>query len=208
MATQADFIANPWRFLKNNILLVNLSGGTAKVGNFMIVAKPRSAAYALGMFNRASDVFELVPVAAGSAGSFQAWWCPYTQDETHHAVIGAAADFCFTSQIDGCSIGLGHETAAGDKLVVHSNEARVTDPAAQAAAQDAMIRARGGATIRSVFGPASYRVDSKGQRRYEGTVVGWRDPAGAPRGWAFKTQTYELLALAPKRYKLKSLITM
>ncbi|WP_439579866.1 hypothetical protein, partial [Elioraea sp.] len=69
------------------------------------------------------------------------------------------------------------------------------------------IRALGGQTIHKVFGPSSYRVDSKGVSRYNGTVVGWRGPNGAGP-WEFRTQTFEQLAPAPAKYRLKALVKM
>jgi hypothetical protein len=212
MATQADFLADPWGFLKEHILLSLATGGTGRIREFKIVAKPRNVAYAVsGVFKTKSDVFELIPQPDGTAGTFQAWWCPYMQNETHHVVVGNGADFCFTTTINGCSIGLGHETATGDKLVVHSNEARAAGygtVAGQAPAQEAQIRNLGGATIKGVFGPASYRVDSQNVGRFTGTVVGWRDPNANPRQWVFRTQTYEQVAVVPDKYKLKKLIKM
>lgn len=212
MATQADFIADPWGFLKKHVLLSLNTGGTGIIREFKIIAKPRNVAYAVsGPFSSSSDVFELIPQPANTPGSFLAWWCPYMQNETHTAVIGPGADFCFTTAINGCTIGLGHETAMGNKLVIHSNEAQAAGPntvAGQSQAQKAQVRAHGAGALNSIFQPKHYRHDSKGVSRYTGTVVGWRDPNAATPRWVFKTQTYEQTAVVPDKYKMKKLIQM
>ena len=141
-----------------------------------------------------------------AAGYFEGYWCPYEREETKFAVIGNQVPFCFTATITGCSIGLGHETANGDKLIIHSNHG--SSPAeglTVAQTQEADIRNLGGATVHKVFGPASYRLDSKGAGRYTGTVVGWRGSGH----WEFRTQTYEQLPqLSPQKYHLNKLIKM
>jgi hypothetical protein len=212
MPTQADFLNNPWDFLKHHIVLMGMEGyGDAGVKWFKLTPRPRNKAYAVStIFNIKSDVFVLEGLLGGStAGYFQAYWCPYEREETKFAVIGTAANFCFTAQISGCSIGLGHETGAGDKLIIHSNHG--STPAqgltvAQTQEQD--IRALGGQTIHKVFGPSNYRLDSRGRGRYQGTVVGWRGPNGAGP-WEFRTQTYEQLPqLSPEKYALHKLVKM
>lgn len=209
MATQADFLNNPWNFLSSHIVLMGMEGyGDAGVKWFKLEKYDRQKAYAVStIFNLKSDVFLLKGhIAGATAGYFQAYWCPYEREETKFAVVGSAQNFCFTATITGCSIGLGHETANGDKLVIHSNHgSTAAEGKSVAETQEDDIRGLGGATIKSVFGPANYRTDSKGKGRYTGTVVGWR---GSGR-WEFRTQRYEQYAqLAPQKYKLKGLVSM
>jgi hypothetical protein len=208
MANQADFLANPWDFLKKHLVVMGMEGyGAAGVKWFKLEPYPRTSAYAVGTFGTQSDVFILKGhIAGATAGYFQAYWCPYEREKTKFAVIGTAAQFAFTATITGCSIGLGHETATGDKLVVHSNRGSTPDTGLTVAqTQEAAIRAKGGQTIHKVFGPSGYRLDSSGTSRYTGTVVGFR---GAGH-WEFRTQRYEQLPqLAPQKYKLKGLAKM
>lgn len=209
MATQADFINDPWKFLKDHLVVMGMEGyGAAGVKWFKLEKMPKSQAYVSStIFNIKSDVFLLKGhIAGATAGYFQAYWVPYEREETKFGMVSTAAPFAFTATITGCSIGLGHETATGDKLVIHSNHGS-TPAVGQTVAQtqEADIRALGGATIHKVFGPANYRLDSSGTSRYTGTVVGYR---GSGR-WVFKTQRYEQLPqLVPQKYKLKSLVDM
>lgn len=209
MATQADFIAHPWDFLGKHIIIMGMEGyGAAGLKWFKLEKYDRSKAYAVStIFDIKSDVFLLKGHLAGTTtGYFQAYWCPYEREETKFAIIGTGADFAFTATITGCSIGLGHETAGGDKLVIHSNHG--STPAqgktvAETQADD--IRNLAGGTLKTVFGPQQYRLDSKGNSRYTGTVVGYRGSGH----WEFRTQSYEQLPqLAPQKYKLKKLIKM
>lgn len=209
MATQADFLADPWDFLKKHIVVMGMEGyGAAGLKWFKLERYPRTSAYAVStIFDIHSDVFILKGHLGGpTAGYFQAYWCPYEREETKFAVVGTAANFVFTATITGCSIGLGHETANGDKLVIHSNHGSTPQHGMTVAqTQEADIRALGGQTIHKVFGPSSYRVDSSGNGRYTGTVVGFRGTGH----WEFRTQRYEQLPqLAPQKYKLKGLVKM
>ena len=121
MATQADFLNNPWEFLKKHIVMMGMEGyGAAGIKFFKLEPYPLAQAYATStIFNIRSEVFVLKGHIAGpTAGFFNAYWCPYEREETKFAVIGNLADFCFTATITGCSIGLGHEAANGAKLIV------------------------------------------------------------------------------------------
>jgi hypothetical protein len=209
MADQADFINNPWKFLKDHIILMGMEGyGAAGPKWFKLEKYDRQKAYAVStVFNIKSDVFLLKGHFGGTtAGHFQGYWCPYEREETKFAVIGSAHDFCFTATITGCSIGLGHETGGGDKLIIHSNHGSTpTDGMTVAQTQEHDIRSIGGATLKTVFGPSGYRTNSKGQGRYTGTVVGWRGSGH----WEFRTQRYEQLPqLMPQKYKLKNVVKM
>uniref|UniRef100_UPI003F6E813A hypothetical protein n=1 Tax=Elioraea sp. TaxID=2185103 RepID=UPI003F6E813A len=131
MPTQADFLNDPWDFLKSHLVLMGMEGyGAAGVKWFKLVQVPRTSAFAVStIFNVKSDVFRLVGHLGGAtAGYFQAYWCPYEREETKFAVIGTAANYCFTAEISGCSIGLGHETGTGDKLIIHSNHGSTPAP--------------------------------------------------------------------------------
>lgn len=214
MATQADFLNNPWEFLKKHIVMMGMEGyGAAGIKFFKLEPYPLAQAYATStIFNIRSEVFVLKGHIAGpTAGFFNAYWCPYEREETKFAVIGNLADFCFTATITGCSIGLGHEAANGAKLIVHSNHGSTPDTGAGlnvAQTQERDIRNIGGTTIHKVFGPSGYRLDSKGRSKYTGTVVGWRGAGGAGP-WEFRTQTYEQLPqLSPQKYKLHKVVKM
>jgi hypothetical protein len=212
MPTQADFLNDPWDFLRHHIVLMGMEGyGDAGVKWFKLTRLARNTAYAVSTVSQIkSDVFQLDGHRDGPTdGYFQAYWCPYQREETKYAVIGTAANFCFTAQISGCSIGLGHETDTGHTLIIHSN--RGSTPAegltvAQSQEQD--IRRLAEHTLRRVFGPSDYRLDSKGRARYQGTVVGWRGPNGAGP-WQFRAQIYEHLPqITPRKYRLRKLVKM
>lgn len=211
---QADFLNDPWEFLEKHIVMMGMEGyGAASIKLFRLEPYPLTQAYATDtIFSTRSEVFVLKGHIAGPAtGFFNAHWCPYEREETKFAVIDNQADYCFTATITGCSIGLGHETVNGSKLIVHSNHGSTPDTAAGldvAQTQERDIRGLGGATIHKVFGPSSYRLNSRGQGRYTGTVVGWRGPGGAGP-WEFRTQTYEQLPQpAPQKYRLHKLVKM
>ena len=210
MASQADFLADPWTFLKSHLVVMGMEGyGAGGVKWFRLRKYDKTKAYSVStIFDIKSSVFVLEGHLAGAtAGYFQGYWCPYEREATKFAVIGTAANYCFTATITGCSIGLGHETPAGDKLIIHSNHG--STPAigrTVAETQSDDITALGGHGLKTTFGPASYRLDTAGRSRFTGTVVGYRTAAA---GWEFRTQTYEQYAqLAPQKYKIHSLVKM
>lgn len=74
--------------------------------------------------------FELVEakkyrLVAGT--EFDAYWCPYKQDEVHAVTLSGEADRMFTATMNGCSFGVGIPSLDGAVRVAHANSTEVKE---------------------------------------------------------------------------------
>jgi hypothetical protein len=137
------------------------------------------------------------------ADGFEAYWLAYEDNKSKRAVLGTAARFMFTANMDGCSFGFGSKTGTGEVLVAHANAAQVgTDAAesgkplyearkAQAEAQFAMLQKKMEPGTLAVLNPPAYadpfhdpESDATDVYKYAATVVGILEPSG----WDFYCQ--------------------
>jgi hypothetical protein len=119
---------------------------------------------------------------------FVAYFCPFKEKETHGTVISSAANLMFTTQMDGCSLGIGSPTTTGDRLIFHANAGG--QPSVATNTQDASLRANfsaGNTLIQQIWGPADYRESRKGTF-YKATTFGVRTPT--TNTWSFYSQRY------------------
>jgi hypothetical protein len=133
---------------------------------------------------------------------FPAYWLAYEKNKAKRAVLGTAARFMFTADMDGCSFGFGSKTDTDEVLVGHANAYATGDNAAaqgepahrarkaQADRQYEMLRKKmKPGTLRVLF-PHAYadpfhdNDPSSNVEKYAATVVGIRDDSG----WTFYCQ--------------------
>ena len=53
--------------------------------------------------------------------SFNAYWCPYNEDDVRWIAVADMADYMFTPKMTGCSFGVGIPAADGTVCVAHAN---------------------------------------------------------------------------------------
>ena len=78
------------------------------------------APVAVNRFGVPMDVFDLRSNGAGAHNGVPAYICNYTANQYHSVDIGNAADFCFTTNLNGCTFGIG-PVVNNTRRVTHSN---------------------------------------------------------------------------------------
>lgn len=134
MTAISDFVANPSQFLRNNLLRANfqlnpLDGQDVRM--FKFVAHPYQAtklsdgsaipSYALVPVSQNERITLRADPAARDRDYLNAYWCNYGDDSQYAITVAGAADFMFTSNMDGCSFGVGSATPTGARRVSHIN---------------------------------------------------------------------------------------
>jgi hypothetical protein len=136
----------------------------------------------------------LNPASVG--GIFQAYWCPYAQNQTFHCMLNTDSRYMFTATMDGCSFGIGSQTGDGACQVGHANEgsfgARYEDTFGidgarqfQRSEQENRLKHLLGNDI-SVINPLHYMSDHDGALVLKSTTFGYRNGMT----WEFYTQKY------------------
>ncbi len=215
MPAAADLMADPVGFMGENIVIVTMQGDLSNpifngVVNLKLWTRPRAVLRGrkrnwrnsrVGVYYLQPHVAPVYyPDAVIDNTQIPAYFCPYNGNATYGTVVAGGADLAFTTQMDGCSFGVGSATATGDRLVFHANTAAPT-PGAQANAQDQQLRTafQGQNTqIATIWGPADYRV-SRGGTSYKATTFGVRTPGanGGAHIWRFYSQRYTLDTQGP-----------
>jgi hypothetical protein len=198
-----DFVAHPRTFLQNNVLrvLFQLAPTPGHIRQFKFEAKPYTA-------TRLSDntqvpCYSLMPVLgqertillrnAPSANRdfLDAYWCPYDDDAMHSIVVDGAANFMFTSNMDGCSFGVGSQTPTGARRVAHVN-LRSQGPSSHAAQRGTLTV---GGLDRHMVDPDAYMSSPLQPTAIYGeikaTTIGIRNRATGH--WSFYYQHYRLI---------------
>jgi hypothetical protein len=224
-----DLVNDPVGFMRENIVIVNDSGNTAGgdqsvtngttafqlVSYPAIVGFPHSGVTGTRRKQRGNmEVFELKPIAslgflAGGGAVIDpfpitAFFCPYAAGSTFGTMVTNASRLMFTTQMDGCSFGVGSATPNGDRLVYHSNMPAVNS-VAQEFAQDGALHtafSMQNTHIQTVAAPSLYRTSRKGTL-YKATTFGVAD---ANNVWSFWTQQYTIERATPRKYAFKQLI--
>ena len=104
-------------------------------------------------------VFDLVPAAHArlfdrGAESMRVYWCKFGTGETFSVILGTAAEFMFTTKMDGCTFGIGSEAPDGTVLVCHANRTGV-NAIARAAQMESVTETLG--TVTATVSPVNYR---------------------------------------------------
>lgn len=132
MTAISDFVANPRHFLRHNILRSRWAGSTLN--------PERSVKFELKTFQGTDlatgnpiNAYEIVPLFRNQAANawttpgarnttyLPVYFCPYSDNESHSIVLGDNADFMFTTNMDGCTFGIGSATPTGARRVAHIN---------------------------------------------------------------------------------------
>jgi hypothetical protein len=196
MSVVDQLIANPLAFLDKNILVPGIYGPPRdsmknEPIDMQLVAMPPADGFAkkhgeqLGIY--VVTVPSLVDGIVGRGGvkddkSFKAYFCSYEPGQVFGTIVGAKANFMFTAQMDGCSLGVGHKTADGNRLVYHANKG------GNATLQQQDLDAKlGVGNQAAVLGPSDYRVES-GIGHLASTTIGIRTPS--TNDWHFYAQIY------------------
>ena len=141
--------------------------------------------------------------AGYDANYFEAFWCPYDQNKVYGVNLDNTADFFFTPQMDGCTLGMG-STAQGCVRVAHANAARVGNAAGkdgQRTTQQAMLMSEISGPMETVR-PASYMADhGDAAQVLKSTTFGVRNGAD---DWQIYCQRYE--RRSPTRAFLRDLV--
>jgi hypothetical protein len=199
----ADFVAHPRTFLRNNIVRARfqMPDNATHVRPFKLTRKP-------GLGTRLADgaqipIYEIEPVIGQELTIFQrngtsrdrdylnAYWCPYDPGQMHAIVVADAANFMFTTNMDGCSFGVGHAAPDGSRRVAHTNMWGVVPNSR--GAQNMMLQVAG--YDRIIINPNEYMQTPLVPTALNGeikiTTFGVRNPASGH--WSFWYQQYRLL---------------
>ena len=134
MTAISDFVANPSQFLRNNLLRANfqlnpLDGQDVRM--FKFVPHPYQGtklsdgstipSYALTPVGQSERITLRADPNALNRDYLNAYWCNYAVDLQFAIIVANAADFMFTSNMDGCTFGVGSPAANGACRVSHIN---------------------------------------------------------------------------------------
>jgi hypothetical protein len=128
------------------------------------------------------DVFDLRSNGGGPQNGLSAYICNYTPNQHHSIDIANAADFCFTTNLNGCTFGIG-PVANNTRRVTHSN--RGGNTLLQRADIQAAHGAGPGLAGITLLEPAQYRRLGGGGA-LQATVFGIRNGLN----WKFYFQSY------------------
>jgi hypothetical protein len=223
MTAAQNLVNNPVNFMNQNIVIVEMMGDTAPlftIGVTSVTLLQRPTANVTGHMrgnpNASVDVYFLVPdpvpgwmMFGGNVADpnpFNVYFCPYQGGETHGTMISNGANLMFTTQMDGCSLGIGSTTQAGDRLIFHANRGGKSKQAIRAQEQSLRQEFRNLYThIERIWEPKDYRI-SRGGTYYKATTFGVRDPLNA---WSFYSQRYTTEAVYPvTTYSLKHVLNV
>ena len=123
----ADFVEDPDEFLKDNILQSLWSGNPLRgpVRRFSFELAPFQGRKLID--GNLIPVYRLIPLEHLVHGTrrnrdyLKAYFCPFGVNETHAIMVAGEADFMFTTNMDGCTFGVGSEAPGGARRVSHCN---------------------------------------------------------------------------------------
>jgi hypothetical protein len=130
-------------------------------------------------WSKPTNIYKITPAKYNDPDGFAAYVCPYADNSVNFKMLGSAADFMFTGDMDGCSFGIGMPNSNGDVRVGHSNaQARATGtnfspnfgPQRTAQRQDLVTGGAGQAIVE----PAAYRDNPPLGTEYKAVTVGLR----------------------------------
>ena len=137
MTAAKDFKDEPLDFMKENVVLVRYGYsdewkktlkdffGSSLIGGVVtLTLAPLTGGNTVAYDKRGTKL----PVYALRNGAnkptneqIHAYWCPYSANQTLGVMLGDAADFMFTAEMSGCTLGLGSSNKDGSRMVYHSN---------------------------------------------------------------------------------------
>jgi len=210
-AARARFLSDPLGFMNDNVIVVTFEGadtdtlGDTPLDLCLIERAPLGGTAAklgrpLGLFAIGTAGFAACVSYVKSVSSpFRAYFCPYRGGQTLGTVIGSKADFMFTTQMDGCSLGIGMANGMGERLIYHSNVG------GNVGAQQTQLTGKMGVGIETVWEPKSYRMEF-GQSELCSTTFGVRHRL--LNTWRFYAQTYQRRYSNPDKFYLRDVKTV
>lgn len=195
MTAVGKFLADPFGFLQDNVILVpftdiaadRLDDAPIDMTFYSLPAKDAVASQMgkpLGLYFLTRPAAIYNPQAIKDGRTFKAYFCPYAENDTLGTVIGKKADYMFTTAMDGCTLGIGSANAQGSRMIYHSNLAKLGE-GGQASGQASVISMTLGASLEAMFQPKDYRYEF-GVSSLLSTTFGVR----AGNNWNFYAQTY------------------
>ncbi|WP_347986347.1 hypothetical protein [Methylomonas sp. AM2-LC] len=197
-----NFLIDPIDFMKNNLVVphhAQIGSNQADSGiHTMCLVKSSVPARQNG-----KDVDKWILMKYSSrinpatlGGVFEAYWCPYSQNQTLTCVLNTESRYMFTATMDGCSFGIGSQTGDGACRVAHANESGFglkhenifgMDGARQfqRSEQEQRLKHQLGNNIQ-VINPLNYMADFDGALELKSTTFGYRKAMT----WEFYTQKY------------------
>jgi len=197
-----NFLIDPIDFLEKNLVIPNHGNigstqGDSGIRTMCLVRSPNPARklgqnvdrWFLGLHDP-----RIAPDRIGAI--FDAYWCPYSQNQTLTCMLGLDSPYMFTATMDGCSFGIGHQPGGGVCRVAHANEGTFganreemygLDGARQfqrSEQQKRLAHAVGDGV--NVISPLDYMADIDGAMELKSTTFGYRDGGD----WKFYTQKY------------------
>jgi len=184
MTAQQDFVRNPVSFMKENILRSQFYDGGVKIsdsrplvvtvkvmqGDPKIVNRPKGKVYYLTTDVAGRDRTEKVPI----------FWLGYKDNDTVRAMLNNRSRLMFTANMDGCSLGVGSQDAAGGCLVSHANSKISGGGTGQSLDQQRQLRDVYDRDEFRTIDPRSYMDGMGGTHVFKGTNFGVND-----QGWWF-----------------------
>jgi hypothetical protein len=211
MTAAQNLMADPAGFMADNIVIVEMEGNNApRTTNgpvtLRLYARPTARITGrkrswksprVGVYYLSPDpVPAFFMDAIIDPNIITAYFCPYKQGETHGTMISNGADLMFTTQMDGCTLGIGSRTPGGDRLIFHANSGGTSNVAMNN--QDQSLRAEfrtNNTLIQQMWSPLDYRTSRRGTA-YKATTFGVRNPGTGD--WNFYCQRYTVESMTPR----------
>jgi hypothetical protein len=202
-----QFHSDPLQFMRDNIVIVPQSGDTSvvlktgiqKVCFYWYPKGGGNTGFKRDKQRTEMDVFYIgipgktAPTQVTDGQEFAVYFCPYESNAYHGVVLGNECSYMLTTQMDGCSLGVGSRTNNGEVLVFHANAAAGNkNQASMQKAQKALLKTaflNEGASILGTLAPSNY-LNSKRGTNYASTTFGLRDAGN--RKWSFYAQRFSI----------------
>ncbi len=203
----AQFIADPLGFMRDNIIVVAFEGGDSDTLTSapldMCLAKRTAQGGRASQLGRQLGLYAVGPAGflqhvhsvESISPPFKAYFCPYRQGQTLGTVVSKDANYMFTTQMDGCSLGIGMAAPDGARLIYHANVG------GNVPVQETNLDSKlGSANIETIWSPKSYRFEF-GQAELCSTTFGVRDQKTGQ--WSFFSQIYQRAYTNPDKFYLR-----
>lgn len=194
-----NILINPLHFMQNNLVVpfhdsLGTTQGQAGVVTMCLIRSAQDAR----QHGQPIEKYILYRHRgqANATVAFQAFWCPYAQNDTLTCTLDSSASLMFTATMDGCTFGHGAQDGHGGCSVGHANSG------AFGAAREATYGMDGARQFQrgeqenrlthalgdglNFISPTDYMADYDGALVLKSTTFGIRN-AGA---WTFYTQKY------------------
>jgi hypothetical protein len=188
VTAEADFLADPVEFMKNNIIRPIIHGFSASIQNFKFT-HDTAMEVKKGSFHWYNKSVKYYKVEPDPAGTVRAYVLGYKDNEAVGNILGIAPtdpSIMFTYRMDGCSLGFSQTGPTVPAYVSHHNDKANGNIPTNIEGQ--VVNFSDGSNPNLAYAhKARYMTDSKGahNRYYKSTTVGVRD---AQNVWRFYLQ--------------------